>query len=315
MPRLAPVQRRDGKPKHNVVHRGQQGLHLKGVVNRSSHLGYDCYRSGPMNGDGGRIRITLRPTRIPPHVRLDVRALLPVEMWWPQPDHPAAHGCIDAVMTLDSKSMRAWKDAWPDHNFGFEDFMVWCDRKLEARAIREPDVKPAVAVEMGRVIVRSQRFPTDVHKVVQMQSLPYERYLVRLALTTFTDKSTALRVTVVGRIPGGTTTRLSRAYVDPVDHRYEVIEHHPGRYQALELPEDLIYSVLKVRRGKPLGKIMPEDLRAHDPRPEPHIGAPHPVEYDKSDLKERRVEGRRTSRVSAAIHEDVFDAFPAAPGG
>lgn len=308
------MRRLDGKPVRRTVFKGKLGEHLRGQPMRSSHLGYDCYRTGSMNGDGGRVRIPLRAVRLPSHIRADIRAILPIEMWWPQPDHAAAHACIDAVMTLDVKSMQAWKDDWPEHTFGFENYMAWCRRKADNREARAPDMKPSVSVENGRTIVRSQRFPTEVLKVAAMTPIPHDRYVIRLSLVTFTDRTTALRVTLVGRISGGAPTRLSRAYIDVVDQHYEVIEHYPGRYRALKLPEDLIYAVLGVRRGKPLAKIVPEDLAAHDPRP-----APGPLEhadrFDTSDVEERRVEGRRTSRVVAAVHADTFDSFPAAPGG
>lgn len=291
-----------------------QGAHLRGGHFRSSHNGYDCYKTGSINGDLGRIRIVLRPLRIPAGIRSEVRDFLPQEMNWPQANHEAAHACIDAVITLDCASMRKWKDNWSEHVFGFEQFLAWATRFLEHKHRGGPP--PPVSVEHGRTIIRGTYFPTQVVAIAPVQTLPREGHEIRLALATFNDGSTALRITVNATLASQETMRLSRAYVDPITSKYEVIEHHPGRYKALNIPPALIYAVLGVKKGPPLGHINPHDRLLNDPRaPKREEVAEDYLGNGPTDARgDQKYRTRDTARVSNAIMGDVdLGVFPPPP--
>ena len=303
---------RKGRPRKNPKNVAY-GEHLRGTHARSSHVGYDCYRTGPINDDSGRIRVVLRPNRIPQGVPDKIRLLLPQEMSWPQPDHVQAHGMIDAVVTLDTGNMRSWQDAWPSHTFGFESFLTWALKFKEAQSIRDPDRPAPVSVEHGQTIVRGAYFPSQVVAVAKVGDIPHEGYEIRVALVTFNDESTALRISLYGTFASGGSIRLSRAYVDPLNNHFEIVEHHPGRYQALGLPTSLIYAVLGTKKRENSTPIRPRDRTAHDPRapqrfdpPPPPEGAPAPDIFDNSNAgnakKEQRT--RRLLRTATAVVGD-----------
>lgn len=283
------------------------GEHLVGTKAHTGHVGYDCYRTGPMNGDGGRIRVVLRPSRIPLGVPSNIRLLLPKEMAWPQPDHAQAHAMIDAVITLDTAAMRSWTDAWPHHTFGFESFYEWAIKFKTSKGIGEGN-RPAVSVEHGQTITRSMHFPTIVVTAAPVGEIPHEGYKIRLALVTFNDDSTALRISLYGTFAQGDSVRLSRAYVDPITNEFEIVEHHPGRYQALGLPPTLIHAVLGTKTRTALAPITPRPVHAPEPDSKEALGL-----VDGRTTKHLTRETLRTTHaVIGEIPEEMM-VFPSAP--
>jgi hypothetical protein len=241
-------------------YKGVLGTHLVGQQSRSSHLGYDCYLTGSANegtGVPGKVRMVLRPNRLSPRITEATRTILPQEMWWPQRNHSGAHGCIDAVLTQDSKSMEMWKRTWPNHAFGFEDFLVWCQRAA-ANGIQAPrtGTLDGIATHLSSNVPRSHhtapQFPVGTELAderVLIRKLDQDGYQVRIYVAKFRDRTSALRVDVVGDLADNEgRVLLGRAYVDLVDDRiWQVIEHHPGNCRALDLPAGLIYQVLGVK--------------------------------------------------------------------
>jgi hypothetical protein len=274
-------------------YKGILGTHLVGQQARSSHLGYDCYLTGSAHagdlgaggtGAPGKVRMVLRPNRLSPRITEATRTILPQEMWWPQRNHSGAHGCIDAVLTQDHRSMQMWKQTWPNHEFGFEDFLVWCQRAT-ANGIPAPRAGTLdhIATHTSSNVPRSTRpggansaplFPIGqelADQRVLIKKLDQDGYQVRIYVAKFRDRSQALRVDVLGQLAGdgdepgllgggaggharrgsgtgaGGRVLLGRAYVDLADDRiWQVIENHPGTCKALDLPTGLIYHVIGV---------------------------------------------------------------------
>lgn len=240
------------------------GQHMTGVQVRSSHLGYDCYLTGMVGVANGKVRMVLRPTRVSATLPQAYRAILPPEMWWPQRDHPGAHGCIDAVMTQDYKSLEQWQRTWPGHHFGFEHFLTWCQRAA-ANGLR------AVSPQMSDLVPTFGRngqaqstyvppiFPvgSERHKDL-IRVIPMDGYKVKVYVVTFRDLTKALRTDVIGTL-GEDKILLGRAYVDLIDNGFQVIEHHPGHCRALDLPVDLIYRTLGVKAPPDARRTVTQD--------------------------------------------------------
>lgn len=234
---------------------------------RSSHLGYDCYVTGSVNTIR-RVRVILRANRLPPHIPTDARLILPTEMWWPEPDHRASHGMVDAVIGFDLGTLRAFKAQWPEHVFGFEQFLEHAERRRAA--VQEEALPPVptlpgrtdgqhVHIDGGAALPRQLAlFPSDVQSVEPHGRINHETYSVRTAIVRFVDGLAALRVDIVGEL-GEERVLCSRAYVDLVDGRFEIVKHYPGRLRALGMPLGTIYTVLGVR---PPRRLMRRELAA-----------------------------------------------------
>jgi hypothetical protein len=220
---------------------------------RSSHLGYDCYVTGAINSSG-KTRIVLRQGRLPPHLTTDTKLMLPVEMWWPERDHRAAHGLIDAVLSFDSGALNAWKSQWPDHEFGFEQFLQSTERRKLAmqgkNAADAPQVPKRVSSSQnaaGTAARNMRMFPGNEISSEPQGGYDEPNYSVRLKLVRFDDDLSALRIDVGGQLADGQKLLCTRAYVDLLDGRFEIVENYPGRLDALGLPRTLIYRVLGLR--------------------------------------------------------------------
>ena len=272
-------------------YKGILGTHFQGQQSRSSHLGYDCYLTGGASAENGKVRMVLRANRLSPRITEATRTILPQEMWWPQRNHSGAHGCIDAVLTQDVKSLEMWKRTFPNHQFGFEDFLVWCQRAAAngiAPMLRTGTLETMASHTSSNVprvghSTFAPNFPVGTELAdqrVRIKVIDYDGYQVRIYVAKFRDRTQALRLDVLGAIedvggPGaGGRVLLGRAYVDLVDDRiWQVIEHHPGNCRALDLPTGLIYHVLGVRAPEAaakqsiaLSEYQPGPARALTPR-------------------------------------------------
>ncbi len=221
----------------------------KGLI-RSTHLGYDCYQTGNING-GGRTRVIMRATRLPPHLPRDMVAIMPRELWWPQRDHHACHAMIDAIITCDLGALASWKSSWPDHVFGFEQFMGECERRMtglqDASKQDHPNKRADGNGNRGAVTLM---FPGTPVSIDPHGSKEESGYCVRTHIVRFNDGLAALRVDVLGIVEAPDSIErvpCSRAYVDLVTGKYEIVQHYPGHLKALGLSPDLIYQVLGVR--------------------------------------------------------------------
>lgn len=253
---------------------------------RSSRLGYDCYATGAING-AGKIRLILRPRRLPPHLTTDVIGQLPSEMWWPDRDHPAAHALVDALLSFDIGALKSWRACWPGHEFGFERFLDFAERRAaaargNAKADALPDspsrpVLEAEAADQGRKLpTQFSLFPVEIDSTEKLYALVLYAdsgagYILRLSLVRFVDGSGALSTEIFGMMAAGVTKGAllcSRAFSDLHTGEYEILAHRPGRLRALSLPLDLIYTHLGIKAPKvhrsttrPIGVEVPESGR------------------------------------------------------
>jgi hypothetical protein len=319
---------------------------------RSGHLGYDCYATGQVN-TSGKIRCILRPGRLPPHLPQDARVILPNEMWWPIRDHDQAHQMVDAVIGFDLSTLSAWRAQWPTHEFGYEHFCELAQRRVAA--VREdaiPDV-PALPPRLDATAPRGQPvtsasqggpalprqlglFPGEVVGVEPQGGLDHGTHIVRTAIVRFDDGLAALRVDVGVQMEDGGKLLCSRAYVDLVDGRYEIVQHYPGRLRALHLPSDLIYQTLGIRtaRSPPRTELGPRPPgRPHPGRTSPELQEARIVQAVTSsgDPDARAVEApqerpepvpgtaRHAAWQAARVEEDQegtrYERFPDAPSG
>lgn len=270
-----------------------------GTTVRSSHLGYDCYKTGSINGSAGRVRVILRAIRLPPSVSEDQKAILPVEMWWPQQDHSGAHALVDAVLSCDAASLRQWQNAWPDHLFGFERYVEWLERRAAGKRAGS-----AVTGRVGKLSpIMLTRFPATVTTVDPVSTSDLNNGLrLKTAVVRFADGQSALRLTLYALPhcfgiddPSLPPEKLSRAYVDLIDGAFDIIEHYPGRYRAAGIPERTIYDLIGIRPIKLRRRVS---------------GANRPVatELDQTPEGEQRPKMPVKERQEAA--EQFFDAFP-----
>lgn len=309
---------------------------------RSRHLGFDCYYTGQVNGQG-RTRIIQRRGHLPTHLTPDVVALLPTEMWWPARDHTACHALIEAVLMMDLSTLASWKSSWPDHEFGFERYMELVERHMAG--IRNEQVANGMALPSKRTdgtatVAATALFPGVPQSVEPHGTRDEGTYIVRTWIVRFNDGEAALRVDVKGVVSGPDHTErvpCTRAYVDLVDGRYEIIEHYPGRLRALGLPVDLIYQVLGV--PSPTSSNRRQFRISFQKRPHPETPREHSLRVTEKVreaqtllmtgdptapvIKERTVRpdpipmagnARYERQVARDEGEVEFERFPDAPG-
>lgn len=258
---MASTRKRGSKP--------NSGAHLRGQHQRSSYLGYDCYMYGPMLGTR-KIRCVIRTHRVPVRIHADIRTALPAEFFWPTPDHTEAHRCIDALFLLDVTSLRQWVKLYPDHNFGLDPYIEFCDRWIAAQRRDDQDRgrsnRPIHAPEFERVQphhpeggqLRPQaststqparpsgasptsRFPAWVVASEPLRTLRLGSYELRLAVIYFGAGHPALRMEVWSP---SHDIKLSRVYCELDTGEYEVIEHYPGRYRGAGLDPHFLAALL-----------------------------------------------------------------------
>lgn len=311
--------------------RGERGQPV-----RSSHLGYDCYLTGRSDGGGpGQVRCVQRAIRLPPTVTEELRAILPTEFWWPQRDTHAAHACVDAILSMDRGALGHWKNAWPDHRFGFELYLDWLNRKAQAAQQGQPGMGgPGKALP-----IQLTKFPAQIGNVQPvsqaLMELPSSKditvrcYRVFMALVRFVDGQSALRMSLYGVIgdphdhdpeelargrPSRTDQLLSRAYIDIVTGAFDIIEHYPGRYQALGLPPGLICDSLGVERFR-LGRRTGGGSRPKPLKGDPDAQPGSPERLGRLSHRTKVIEARQVMENVKEAQEAVFETFPAAPGG
>jgi hypothetical protein len=243
--------------------------------------------------------VILRAIRLPPSISEDQKAILPVEMWWPQQDHGGAHALIDAVLSCDAASLKQWQDAWPDHLFGYERYLEWLERRAAGKRAGS-----SAAGKVGKLSpIMLTRFPASVAKVELLASTPMENGTkVKTSLVRFADGQSALRVTLYATAlcfgvddPNVLDEKLSRAYVDVLTGQFDVIEHYPGRYLAAGVPERTIYDLLGVR---------PIRLRRRV------SAANRPIATELANTPEGEERPRVPAKERQEAAEEFFDAFP-----
>jgi len=272
----------------------------RGFAARSSHLGYDCYKTGSINNGQGNVRIILRSIRLPPSVTEEMRAILPTEMWWPEQDHSGAHACIDSVLGCAIGSLRGWKNAWPDHVFGFERYIEWLERKAHGKR---------GAGGPGKLSpIQLTKFPAQVVGIEPLSKAEQEDGTrIAMALVRFADGKSAVRLTlyampVLFGLESGAPLKLSRAMIDVISGEFDIVEHYPGRYTVVGLPPTLIHTILGVRPFNMKRRVSASER----PRAVEEI-PPLP------DSRERQVATNAAAPARKASAEVFFESFPTAP--
>lgn len=230
--------------------RGERGRTL-----RSSHLGYDLYVTGQEGSSIGRVRIIQRAIRLPPNIGTELRAMLPVEMWWPQRDVAQARAAVDACLTMDVGQLKRWKDQFPESVFGFESYIDWLERM---RAAQGGALAPDGRGGPGKLTpLQLTHFPAQVEEILPFRETNEHTHVIKIAVVKFIDHTSALRLTLYAKlVPGQESTKrrdlepLSRVYVDPVSGEFDVVFHYPGAYRAMEMPERMLSDMLGVRHFK-----------------------------------------------------------------
>jgi len=181
---------------------------------RSMHFGYDCYLSGPVDGPG-RVRCVLRGHKVPAYIVDPLRTQLPQELFWPERNASDAHTMIDAIYDLDCKMLVKWMRMYPEHHFGYENFLIWAER---------------------RIVVSGKKAKLETTK------LPVsEKILDRTTITTSSWEGLLIDFNVVRMDDGDAwgelilrddQTTLTRAWVDLQTNAPTITHHYPGRYKA-----------------------------------------------------------------------------------
>jgi len=292
--------------------------HFSNTTVHTSHLGYACYATGPINTTG-KIRIIMRAARLPPNISADLQMMLPVEMWWPERDHAAAHALIDAIMTFDFDTLATWKSMWPNHDFGFERFV-----QLSQRHIAQVNGEKSISNLPGRrnqhgvqkaALPKQALFPSPVSSVEKIGTFATAHdALISTALVRFVDGLNALRVTLRSPPLSDERLLLSRVYVDLIDGQYEVVEHYPGRLRAMGIPEDTILGIIGVRPEKLVRKVAPRPKDPEKPNRFSTMKAALPIQAQFLS-GDPHAEVERTSPAPISHTDDDFHpiAFPDAP--
>ena len=169
------------------------------------------------------IHAVLRPAKVKPSTDPDIVANLPHDLWWPDCDLAASAAMIDAVYAADCRSLEEWQALYPDHGFGFADFLKWAKQHYHRKTIITPPAPPKGSV--------TQRL--KVHATT-WRGLP----VIFTALSYCTDDSR-----VEFKI-GPTTDPLSIFLLDPASKNLTPLLHKPSRYRALGINPQLLKEVL-----------------------------------------------------------------------
>jgi hypothetical protein len=245
---------------------GNAGAHLRGTKVRSQYLGYACYAYGPMDGQR-KIHAKLRHNLMPPRIDPTVAEMMPREFFWPTSSHEEAHRCIDSLYLMRVDEVRTWAKQFPDHQFGWGDFVERAERwaaanRAESRSGRTPDpdpgerVAPAPSAAAAEVapplgLAPGHIFPVWVKRVCPIRELSVGDVCLHLSVIYFSNGEPALRMDVY---PAGIglnddpaeirQDRLSRVHADLVGKEYEIIEHFPGRYAHLGLNPKILMALV-----------------------------------------------------------------------
>lgn len=276
-------------PEHVDFAPSNKGAHLRGLRVRSHYLGYDCYAYGPMGRDR-KIRCLLRPRRMPPHLEGSVRDLMPLEVFWPTGVHEEAHRCIDAIYQLDVDTLRAWKKQWPDHNFGIDPFLDTAERWHAARRDEGAPVRAGgTAAAVPAHHVGGRRFPVWVKRSVPVRVVTVGGLDMCISVVYFTTGQPALRVDIYPTGDTDSVRRLTRVHADLKDGGYDLIEHFPGRYQAVGLSPLLACKLLGLRRSEVVKRTsIWDDPRVQESRRRAAESADEPTERERARATTRR---------------------------
>ncbi len=231
------------------------GQHMKGRRVHTAHLGYDLYTCGTPSSQN--VRCILRRHRMPPRIDTDIRDMLPDEFRWPTGNHEEAWLAIDALMLVDVPNLESLIRQYPDHHFGFEQY-IEKGRRWRAAAHRQgvhdlPDVRatdgPLAPGGRPRRSITAPLFPGWVKYTEPLETIVLEDITLRMSIVYFTDDTPAMRIDAYANsLPVDKTTRLTRLHSDLTSPKYEIIEHFPGRYVALGLDPNMLKAILNVER-------------------------------------------------------------------
>lgn len=217
---------------------------------RSRWLGYDCYLGGQVD-DVGFTNCYLRNAAIPPYITDPLRSQLPKALRWPARDADAAHRMISAIYDLDTKELVGFLREFPQHQFGFEEFLCWAERRVVTvgkKAKFKTTEWPASTKIVDRTKVSATRWEgltLDFNVIRYHDGDAWGEVVLRDAETT-----------------------LTRALVDLRTNRFQVTHHYPGRYQARRFYLPLLKQVFGSRApGKHLVRPIGTQRKILSPDP------------------------------------------------
>jgi hypothetical protein len=184
------------------------------AATKSSHYGYDTYLAGPADGPG-KTRCLLRKHRIPSYIQDPLRSHLPDELTWPERNHADAHAMIDAIYDLDCKALVAFMRVHPGHHFGFEDFLIWAERRVISIG-KKAKFKTTEWPASDKIVDRS-----NINRC-RWEGLTVDFNVIRL------HDGDAWGELIIRDLE----ITLTRALVDLQTNRFLITHHFPGRYKA-----------------------------------------------------------------------------------
>lgn len=199
-----------------------KGRYKKGEIAaavRTSHLGFDCYKRGPITSQ--YIRVVKVEKRLAPWIVDPIRSRLPYEFMWPEASHSDAHKAIDALLATDILQMEEWERQWVGFRFGWDDYRDWLRQYLSVgNAPTEVPTEVELSVPKGRPI-KSEKITS-----CRWSGVRFTFNVVRFKVGSELDAWGEILIHT-------STTILTRILVDLPTNKKVVTMHYPGKYSAM----------------------------------------------------------------------------------
>lgn len=164
----------------------------------------------------------LLPPGLPPeHV-----AMLPTELKWPWKDHAAAHRLVDACIERNVTQLVDWKREHPTWDFGFDEYLIWCE--MAARRDGEQTVLQLDTIPYGK--------PTSRDKVIRKVMGPIILDIFMLRYPSGDAWGEA--------VFSSRGSVLTRALVELRTNKPTILDHFPGRWQAIGVNSLIVRRIL-----------------------------------------------------------------------
>lgn len=188
----------------------------KGQPMRTSHLGYECTYYGRI--EKGHTRCVLRHEKIPPYLDDDLRSMLPPELIYPCRDHALAHEMIDMIMQLEVDALQSLTGQYPEHEFGFEEFIPWAAARLDLMA---------ASARQGRLRLPQHPKASDAELISSTTEGPC---LIEIHVLRYPDGDAWGQLTISHK-----EDILTQSLIELTTDKHTVIKHYPSKYRALDL--------------------------------------------------------------------------------
>lgn len=188
----------------------------KGQPMRTHHLGYECTYYGRI--DRGHTRCVLRREKIPPYLDEDLRSMLPPELVYPCRDHAMAHEMIDMVLQLEVDALTSLASQYPEHDFGFEEFIPWAADRLDLMA---------ASSRRGRLRLPQHPKASEAELILSTKDGPC---LIELHILRYPDGDAWGQLTISHK-----EDILTQSLIELTSDKHTIIKHFPSKYKALDL--------------------------------------------------------------------------------